>query len=135
MITKESIKLIHADIAAALEAVAKKHNLSLAKHHISYGTDNFKLTAEFGDKSELGDINPLLKKDLLRNGWIHGLTEEHLTKEFKMGARTYQFYGMRGRVNAIVKNMADGKMYKMDPRDVGAALGAKPHAKAEIKFK
>ena len=134
MLTKETITLIQSDIADALRAVAAKHNLTLAKHHISYGADNFRLTAEFGDKSELGDINPLYKKDLIRNGWIHGLLAEHLSKEFKMGARTYQFYGMRGRVNAIVKNVADGKMYKMDPKDVAAALGAAGPKLTEVKF-
>ena len=126
MITKELIKTIHADIAAALEEVAKKHNLTLAKRHITYYDDHFRFTAEFGDKTELGDINPTYKKDLLRNGWTFGLTEQHLNKQFNMGARTYIFYGMRGRVNAIVKNIVDGKMYKMDPKDVAAALGAKP---------
>jgi hypothetical protein len=122
MLTKENIAIIYSDIRQALEAVAKKHNLSIAKTLISYRSTGFKLTGEFGDKSELGEINPLFHKDTVRYGRTIGMTVSDIGKTIKIGTRSYEIQGMRGRNWVIGKDFADGKIYKLRPEDVKAKL-------------
>lgn len=122
-ITKDSIKNINADLRAAIEAVAKKHNLSIAKTNISYNNDGFRFTGEFGDIDSLGDFNPLLVKDLKKHGFFNGL-HTALGKEFTLNARTYEIQGMKGHGFVIGKLKTDGKLYKLRTDDVVAVLRA-----------
>jgi len=124
-LTKESIKQIHADLRAALDAVAKKHNLVIAKTHITYTDSSFKFTSEIGSKDVLGDTNPIFYKDIQRHGWKFGLTVKDIGREFKIGARTYKLEGMKGYNFVIGKLTTDGKLYKLRGEDVAAVLGTK----------
>ena len=114
MLTKDTIKTIHADLTEALRMVAEKHNLSVGRTHITYDSDGFKLTGQFGDKSQMGEVNPTYFNDMKRYGRVYGFTTDDISKEVTMGARIYVIQGMKGR-SLIGKNKSDEKLYKLDP--------------------
>jgi hypothetical protein len=123
--TKEQAALVHADIRAALEAVAAKHNLSMVKTHVLYSNEGFKFTGEFGDKNTLGDIDPILFKDMKRHGWKFGFAVEDIGKEFQSRGRTFKIEGMRGYTYVVAKMMKSnvssdkvGGLFKFKGEDV-----------------
>lgn len=122
MLDKNKIIAIQADIRIALESVAAKHNLKLAKHYISYSTTDFKLAAEFGDKAEIGDTNPAYIKDLKRYGPNFKLGITDLDKTIQGVKGPEQIIGMKGRTFVITKTV-DGKLWKKDALQVATILG------------
>jgi hypothetical protein len=125
-ITKQNIAIIHKDIREALEAVAKKHNLSLGSSNITYDANGtgFKLKQiEFLSKDVMGDVDPTFFRDMQRNGFSQGLSTDDIGKKVVFGTRTYEIMGMKGRVTVIGKLISgDNKLYKLDPKDVYALL-------------
>jgi hypothetical protein len=121
MLDKAKIVKIQADLKIALESVAAKHGLKLAKNYISYSAESFKLTAEFGDTSVLGDLNPAYVKDLKKFGWQYGLTEDHLNKTITSSKGQETIQGMKGQY--VITKSADGKLWKKDATIVATLLG------------
>src|SRR5574343_1390645 len=119
---KNSVAKIHADIRAALDAVAAKHNLSIAKTHITYSDSGFKFTGEFGSKDVMGDTNAIYYNDMKRHGWKFGLSVEDIGKTFKLGSKSFKIEGMRGYKFVVGKNLADDKLYKIPGVDVEAVM-------------
>jgi hypothetical protein len=120
---KTRVATIHNEIEAALKIIAEKHNLSIAKTHITYHATGFKFAGEFGDKSAIGEVNVLYFKDLQRYGHYHNLTAADINKKFTKGDREYEFQGMKGRDWAICK--WDDKMWKVRPSEVTQLLALK----------
>lgn len=120
MLDKAKIEAIHKDIRKALEEVSKKHNLSIAKTRITYATDSFRFNAEFGDKSSLGETNPIYFNDLKKHGWRFGIDAARLNDEFEWRGVKYKLQGMKGKERAV-GNSPDGKTY-LFPADVVAQL-------------
>jgi hypothetical protein len=102
-LTKDQVAAIHNDLRTVMQAVCEKHNLTMANTHITYSDVGFKLTGEFGSKDELGDINPILHKDMSRHGWKFGLSVDSIGREFVSGVRTFKIEGMRGYTFVIAK--------------------------------
>jgi len=123
MFDKTNVGEIHKEITAALEAVAKKHNLTLAPSRISYGDSTFSFKAEFGSNEATGGADPILFNDTKKYGHYFNLDVTDIGKELVLGARTYRIEGMKGR-NVIGKLVsADKKMgglFKLRGEDVMA---------------
>jgi hypothetical protein len=131
MLTAAKVKTIHADIDAALAAVAKKHGLNLGRGtHIRYNAETFKLTAEFGDKSSTGEVDPKFLMNLKRYGWEFDLDEKDIGKTFNVDTLgECKFTGMSGRIKAGITQLSTGKGYVMRAEAVAKKLGKKPIAR------
>ena len=121
-LTKERVSSFHDEARSMLEALAKKHNLSIAKSHITYYEDHLKFNLELGDREELGNSNAIYINDLKKFGYVANLTINDRNKKFKLGAREYILEGMKTRRWVIAKNLADNKLYKLRPEDVAAVF-------------
>lgn len=130
MIDKDRIHQIHQEIDAALGVIAKKHNLVIVRSYIGYESDNFRLTATFGDKAEVGENNPIFIKNLRRHGPAFGLDTTDLGKKFVTRQGEFEVLGMRGR-NVVAKR-TDGQLYSYDPHTVAGLLGKKPFRDALV---
>ena len=122
-LTKEAVQAIHADIRAALEEVAKKHNLSMANTHISYNDAGFKFTGEFGSKDVIGEVNPKLYKDMQRHGWRYKMDTSDIGKTFTYNNAEYKIEGMTGYSFIAIRGVKDGKSYKLKGDIVQKLLG------------
>ena len=124
MLTKELVAAVNADIRIALEAVAKKHNLTLSKNQrITYNTETFDLKATFGIAAGKGEmqVDPKLISNMKKHGWKFGFGVEDIGKSVyldKLG--TCVIMGMSGYTKIVVK--ADAGNYRCDPKSVMHAL-------------
>ena len=118
---KSSVKQIHDDLRAAIDAVVLKHNLTVGATHITYSTAGFKFTGEYGCKDVMGDSDPILYRELVKHGWKFGLSIDDLGREISSQGRTFKIEGMKGAW-VIGKNVIDQKMYKFKANTVLALL-------------
>ena len=123
-INRDNLKIIHADLMAAMQEVAKKHNLSVSPFRITFSDSDFRFTATFGDKSVLGDTDPKLLKDLASRGWEYGLDKSHIGKSFVDRNYSWEFVGMRAS-KAVLKRSDNGKQYTMSADVVAKMLDTK----------
>ena len=125
MIDKNRIDRIHKDLSAVLAAFGAKHNLSMSPFGMTYSRTGFKFAVEMGDKTELGDADPILAKNLARFGVWYDLKTTDIGKTFTFNAVPVTFEGMRNKTTVIYKT-ADGKRYKVDAKRFAIANGRKP---------
>lgn len=124
MLTKELVAAVNADIRIALEAVAKKHNLTLSKNQrITYNTETFDLKATFGIAASKGEIqvDPKYLSNMKKHGWKFSLSADDIGKSVyfdKIGKCT--ILGMSGYTKVVVK--AESGIYRCDPKSVTLAL-------------
>ncbi len=113
MIDKAKAKTIHADLDATLKAFAAKHGLTFVPSRATYSTKDFKVHVHFGDKAELGDLNPLYVRDLEKYGYRFNLDKTMLNKNFKPFPgknETFKFVGMKGeKILGLGVSGIDGK--------------------------
>lgn len=121
-LTKEAVQAIHADIRAALQEVAKKHNLAMANTHISYNDAGFKFTGEFGSKEVMGEVNPKHYKDMQRHGWRYKLDVADIGKKITYNKREFTIEGMTGYTFVAIRG-EDGGAYKLKGDIVQKLLG------------
>lgn len=120
---KAMIKQIHLDIDAAMLAIMEKYNLSGSGSSISYDATGFRLTKQFGFKDVIGEnVEIKYLQKLKRYGFLFGLTESDMDKQFVLGAETYAMKGMTSKTNAVVESVCDGKLWKMPPATVYTLL-------------
>lgn len=127
MFTRSNLQVIHADIQAALEAVAKKHGLIVsARGRVTFDTTTFKFSTEFAKQGAAGMVegaDPKLVSNATRFGYLHGLKPEMLGKTFTdmlLGEVTY--IGMSSREKAVVKATNNGKQYRCPANVVSKKL-------------
>jgi hypothetical protein len=121
MINQAKAIQIQSEIRAALEAIAKKHNLNMGSTKVNYAPDSLKVSCAFTDQAEVGDINPEYLRGLKLKGWEYGLTVDMLGKKVMLNNKDYTFSGMRGKY-AILKN--DDKFYKFEATAVAHRIAA-----------
>jgi hypothetical protein len=124
MLNKAKVTEIQADLSEALKAVAKKHNLTMSGTKVLFSAADFKLTANFGDKESTGglEIDPVLLRNLTRNGFMFGLDSDMAVKQFNLpGMGKCELHGLRGKF-AVVKNLSTSKMWKYDARMISAMI-------------
>lgn len=112
MLDKAQISEIQKDISDALKAISEKHNLSMSGTRVSYSNVAFKLACTFADKTETNGINtdPILLRNLVRNGIMYGLNLKMLHKELDTPEGRGVFQGLRGS-KAVIKILANEKQY------------------------
>jgi len=109
-LTAQRISQIHNEMAAALDAIAEKHGLKRAPSRVVYDNSYFKFTCQFGDKEEIGTIDPKFVRTLDRNGFMYGFTREMIDTEIKVKEKTYAFVGMIGTNKVVLRDKANGKL-------------------------
>jgi hypothetical protein len=113
MLDKIKVQAVHQDIREALEVVAKKYGLVLSERtNIKYTATTFKFTAEFGDETETGSVDPKFYANARKYAWRADLDIEQLGKEIDIpmfGKATW--IGMTGPSKIVVTAAKDGKNY------------------------
>jgi len=124
---KAAVVKFTTEVRAAVDAVAKKHNLKESGWHCNYSDDGVTLKLEFGRIASDGIV--MSKEAIAYKHYCeyYGLKPEELGKEFSdyRGAR-YKITGLADpRSNNIVcaKNLKDGKNWKIHITTVLRALG------------
>ena len=118
-ITKQSIAQIHAELDAALKAIAAKHGLDMSKSRIVYTDTKFKMNLEFHTKEAIAataaeaglDADAVEPADLEKfkaHGWKFGLKTEHLGKICMIQGKQYRLLGMSGYSKLVVQRVFDG---------------------------
>ena len=120
--TKAKVIMIQSELNAALEALAKKHGLTVSPARIKWNDGEITATTMFGDKKD-GDADPVLKRDIQRYGWAFGLTEAHIGKTFQSAKGTMVVQGMRA--SKVIAQSPDGKQWKYDAEVVAKLLDVK----------
>ncbi len=116
--TAEQIKALHAKLDAALKEFADENGLVAGSSRIKYGTTDFQVQVQFGDKAANPDeIDPRYLRDLTRNGAMYGLSAKMIGTPLILAGRAgrvnFKFVGMRAS-KAVCINKADGKPYLWD---------------------
>lgn len=125
MLTKEKVSAVQADIAAALKAVAAKHGMNTSNTKISYTTETFKLTVEFGDLAVTGGADPKYLINMKKYGWNYDLEAADINKVFDIHTLgQVQLLGMSGMKKVVLKQVSSGKMYAFDAEGIKARLPA-----------
>jgi hypothetical protein len=110
MIDKSNIAKIHKDLSDLLKKYASENNFSCSGVNLTYTSSGFRFKCEMGDKSELGDSNPTLVRNLERFGFLVSLDKSHLGKTFKSNGFDVTLEGMNNKQTVVFKK--DGKLYK-----------------------
>jgi hypothetical protein len=125
MLDKAQITAIQKDISNALKVISEKYNLSMSGTRVSYSDVSFKLACTFADKTETNGINtdPVLLRNLVRNGIMYGLNLKMLHKEIDTPQGRGIFQGLRGS-KAVIKILANQKQYAFPAAWVATQLAA-----------
>lgn len=130
MLTKPKVQEIHADIKAALIAVAKKHNLKMSDAtKILFNADTFKFTAEFGDLSSApagaAAVDPKFLNNMKKHSWKFGLSISDIGAKFEVAPLGMVIMeGMSGTTKCAIRTLG-GKGYLMKADQVARKLGKK----------
>ncbi len=131
---KAKVRLVDAEIHAALKAIAEKHGLKLK----GGGTINYDSTS-FRRKIEMRDASALTKEaqyflDLCD---LHGLKRDDLNRTFQMsGCETYKVIGLlpRSRALPILVEVSGASIVKMSATSVKAWLELQDKRAAEASI-
>lgn len=124
MIDKNRIKAIHADLNAVLKKFADDNNLTLSPFNMTYSATGFKFAVQMGDKSELGDVDPVLAANTRKFGNWYDLKIEDCGKEFSFGIDKVTFCGMKNKTTVIY--LKNGQRFRTDGTRFALAIGRKP---------
>lgn len=119
-ITRIQADILNKKLAELMKTFAAENGLSTGNQRMVFNEAICKVTIEFGDKSAIGDINPVYYKECASKGWNFGLSVKQIGTEIKTAKGIQKFVGMRGKF-AIVQS-ADGSYWKQDPVIVAALL-------------
>lgn len=123
MIDKKRITSIHTDLQAVLKKFAEDNGLSVSPFNVSYSPSGFKFTVQMGDKSEIGDVDPVLAANTKKYGLWYSLSSMDLGKEFDFGIDKVKFLGLKNRNTAIYEK--NGQRFKTEAERFAVAIGKK----------
>jgi hypothetical protein len=109
MYTKQQIAALHAKLDAALKEFAEENGLVAGASKILYGSTDFKVTVNFGDKTaNPNEIDPIYLRDLRLKGFRYGLDESMLNKEVVLptskGLVKCKFVGLKNSKAGVLIN-------------------------------
>ncbi len=115
---KAGIKLLNADIAEALKAVADKHGVTVEVRGGTYdpsGSFKPKVVFTAADHAQV---------EYERDASLLGLAPDSFGHTFKSGARTFTIAGLnlRARKRPVICTGDDGKTYSFEVRGVPAEI-------------
>lgn len=93
--TRESLKLLRADIDAALAQVAAKHGIALASARCTFSSDNFKLAVEGATKQASGEVNTPEAASFNAMAAFYRLKPENLGASVRIEGEEYRISGLR----------------------------------------
>jgi len=129
IIDKNLLKILREDINAALKAVGEKHGVKLTAENAKFlpTSATFKLEVETISENGVAitrEMADLKNPHTLR---LYGLTEEHLTKPFTSGGRTFVLSGYRVKAHSkpfLARDQSPGgKEYIFTAEGVQRAFG------------
>lgn len=123
MIDKKRIQNIHKDLNAVLKKFADDNGLSLSPFNMTYSPTGFKFAVQMGDKSELGDADPIMAKNTSTYGHWYDLATADIGKEFNFGIEKVTFLGLKNKTTAIYSK--NGQRFKTDANRFATAIGKK----------
>lgn len=122
--TRDACKLLRDEIDAALQAVAKKHGITLKVGNASFDANqiNFKLNAM--TLGEGGEVVTPEKKAFIADAHFYGFKAEDLGRTFMSNGKTFTIAGLKhaNRKMPIIAT-SEGKSYKFAVDAVKRALG------------
>lgn len=129
-----ALKILRADIGAALATVEKTHGIKLSFNSISYKAEEFS-TRLMGSIQKSPAVAAKAAADEFGD-WAAesgtGLTKEHFGKQFPFQGKTYTISGINARSKyAVVAKSPTGTTYRLLASDVAKALGIKGKTRAE----
>ena len=123
MIDKKRIQSIHTDLNAVLKKFAEDNNLNMSPFNMTYSAEGFKFAVQMGDKSEIGDVDPVLAANTKKFGLWYSLSSADLGKEFNFGIEKVKFLGMKNKSTVIYEK--NGQRFKTDAERFAVAVGKK----------
>jgi len=123
MIDKNRIQSIHANLNVVLKKFAEDNGLSVSPFNMTYSPTGFKFSVQMGDKSELGDADPVMAKNTKAYGNWFGLTVADIGKEFTYGIEKVKFLGLKNKTTVIFEK--NGQRFKTDANRFAIAVGKK----------
>lgn len=115
------------EVLADLEALCKRHGLTVANKGGRFTASNFTLKLEFATKNEDGVAQTKEVSDWAVWCYQYGFKPEHLNQEFKHGSDTYVIHGVKTRSTKfpiIARRKDNGKLYKFHPATIHNAMKA-----------
>jgi hypothetical protein len=127
-ITRDFLRILRADLDAAVLAVAKKHGLTISTGNAKFSDQSatFQLLVEATpaeDGVRAKDVRAA--KDLADLGGLYGANPEWAGKSFTLRGARYSVIGLlpNRTKNCILARRADGKDFIMPPETVRLGLG------------
>lgn len=116
VLTKSTVTKLNDDMIAALEAVAKKHGVSLETKGGKFDENGFRPRISFATISKTGDV--MTKERVALSGWkaqAAGFSGKDFGKKFVIpGQGTFLLEGFRTRASRrplLVRSLGDNKQY------------------------
>ena len=111
--TKQKLQALRNDIVAALDAVAKKHNVTITGGNGTYCDDSATLKLDIADVID-GEAQTKAELDFKRVAHIYGLSADDFGFTFEYRGSTYTVSGINTRANRypVQACTADGTRYK-----------------------
>ena len=131
MIDKKRIESIHKELNDVLKAFAVKNNLSMSPFNMSYSPEGFKFAVQMGDKSEIGDVDPLVSKNTKRYGDWYNLAVADIGKTFTYNGEQVVFNGLKNK-NIALYTRPLGQRYKTNAMQFAVAAGRKTAEQGQI---
>ena len=123
MLDKQKVAALHKALSAHLKQFADENGLTVSPFNMTYSPEGFKFTVQMGDKSVLGDVDPVLALNTKKFGGFYGLKAEDCGKEFSYGIDKVTFCGLKNRNTAIY--MKNGQRFRTDAQRFAMAVGVK----------
>jgi hypothetical protein len=125
-ISKDLLRVLRADIDAALKAVGEKHGVELVTGNASFTPFNATFKLEVRAKNADGEAVRKEEADLKARLGMLGMKDEHLTQVFTLGRDSYTLAGYRSKAPAkpfLIKRVSDEKVFIVSEAVVRSALG------------
>lgn len=129
---RPTLRMLNAEIEAALQSVADKHGISIKTGGASFTAQNYRLKLEVAIKDGNGDALTKQATDFQKHATQFGLSPDDFGREFVNRRSTFKIVGIAigsWRYPILCENQ-NGKVYKFPAATVKAALSMQGRAKA-----
>jgi hypothetical protein len=124
---RNNLKVLRADIDAALKAVGEKHGIVLTCGNASFLPTTATLKVECATKAADGQIVTREAEDFKRYAAMIGMQPSDLGKTFRQNGKTFKIEGYNSKARTmpiIAKDVASGRGYKFSIETVKVFLNA-----------